>query len=154
MNKCFDDLSSYSYYLDGEINAIKNIGWICYGKPYSIGDAPSAFKNKLKTIFISASTYKYTFNIIRGNSPCELCHEKIYLYNGLRDIPLGFCEILIPSLIKGEFYASPSLIVHYIKEHNYLPPQEYIDSVMQVDLNKSFNAEECFKMLKKENIRK
>ncbi len=154
MNIYFNDLSSYSYYLDGEVNAIKNIGWIHYGKPYTTGSTPSSFKNKIESIFIDKKKCDYTFNLIRSNSPCNLCNKEIYLNNGRWDDPLGICEILIPSLEDGKFYASPSLIIHYIKEHNYAPPQEYIDSVMQVDLNKSFDANECFERLKKESGRK
>lgn len=28
-------------------------------------------------------------------------------------------------------YAAPSLIIHYILQHGYKPPQEFIDAVME-----------------------
>jgi hypothetical protein len=30
----------------------------------------------------------------------------------------------------GKVYASPVMIYHYMSEHNYLPPQEFIDAVL------------------------
>ena len=37
-------------------------------------------------------------------------------------------------------------------EHYYKPPQEYIDSVMALDLTQPFNAQDCFDLLKKQNL--
>jgi hypothetical protein len=33
----------------------------------------------------------------------------------------------------GKTYSSPTLIVHYIDAHNYRPPQEFIDAVMNFE---------------------
>jgi hypothetical protein len=32
----------------------------------------------------------------------------------------------------GRVYASPMMLVHYVEAHGYLPPQEFIDAVMQI----------------------
>lgn len=42
---------------------------------------------------------------------------------------VGHAEIRVqgPS---GRRYASPDMIIHYVQEHGYQPPQDFIDGVM------------------------
>ncbi|MEN1410142.1 hypothetical protein, partial [Pseudomonas aeruginosa] len=60
------------------------------------------------------------------------------------DVGLGFSEIWIPGVEKGAYFASPSLILHYIEEHDYCPPQMYSEAVMAVDLEVGYKAQEVY----------
>lgn len=148
MNNHFDDLSLYSYYLKNQTPFIYNVGWVSPDKYYTQGNVPTTFIEKLVSIFNSTGNIKFTFNEVRGNEPCCICNTQVETIDKGRLIPLGYCELLIPSIDKGFYYASPSLIIHYIKEHHYQPPEKYIDSVLALDLNQPFNAQECFDLLK------
>lgn len=44
---------------------------------------------------------------------------------------LGSAEIRVPSRL-GVVYAAPDMIYHYIKDHDYVPPQEFIDAVLEL----------------------
>jgi hypothetical protein len=55
---------------------------------------------------------------------------------------LGMPELWIPSQKLPGWYVSPSLIMHYIEEHEYLPPDDFIDAVCSIDTSAAFHAEE------------
>jgi hypothetical protein len=117
-----EDLTPYNYM--GHIDAVKSVGWLQ-------GDYPKGETDpKLVEIL---ETYP-TKNLCRGFHRCEYCeNEKIATGNG---------EIWTIGK-DGQVYASPKMIIHYIKDHNYLPPQEYIDSVLNgVDPNRDEEAYE------------
>ena len=154
----FKDHTYYNYYVNKPLEMIINIGWLSYEHFYEMGETEPEFIEKLTEIIINDYFYDYKFNRIRCNSSCKLCKESIlqpYVdkkRNALMDMPLGFCELLIPSQVNNQYYASPGLILHYIRDHYYKPPQEYIDSVMALDLTQPFNAQDCFDLLKKQNL--
>jgi hypothetical protein len=105
-----EDLTPYNYM--GHIDAVKSVGWLQ-------GDYPKGETDpKLVEIL---ETYP-TKNLCRGFHGCEYCeNEKIATGNG---------EIWTIGK-DGQVYASPKMIIHYIKDHNYLPPQEYIDKAIE-----------------------
>jgi len=41
---------------------------------------------------------------------------------------LGFSNVFVPG--EGRLYVAPSLILHYIAEHGYAPPQEFQAAVL------------------------
>jgi hypothetical protein len=45
-------------------------------------------------------------------------------------VHIGSDEIWVPGE-NGRIYAAPSLIVHYVEEHNYLPPPPFIEAVLR-----------------------
>ena len=99
-------------------NDALNIGWLQLDHPYTKGKAPDGFLEKL-------SEYKeYRVMQTRGFHGCDFC-EKNNRENG----SLSSNEIRVVSK-EGKIYASPMMIIHYVKYHNYLPPQEFIDAVM------------------------
>ncbi len=87
------------------------------------------------------------FNNIRGINPCELCGKKeITATDNPDSTLLGMSEIPIPDQNIEVFYASPSMVIHYIKNHNYVPPKWFIDSVLSFSLA-SYCAEDVFEGL-------
>ena len=47
-----------------------------------------------------------------------------------KTLRLGFAEIRAFS-DDGKVYAAPNLMFHYIVDHSYLPPSEFIDAVLK-----------------------
>ncbi|WP_347253269.1 hypothetical protein [Leminorella grimontii] len=144
----FEDLSSYAYYLNKPIDVIYNVGWLAGLGEYPRGRCAPEFIGKLKAVFRGTERADFAFNRVRGNSPCVICWECLVIDTMHREIPLGFCELLIPSLENGKFYASPSLIIHYIEEHGYQPPDEYVKAVMVLDVCQDFSAQQQFDALR------
>lgn len=55
-------------------------------------------------------------------------------------VMLGSAEIWVPGR-EGCIYAAPTLIVHYVEAHEYLPPPEFIEAVLR-DPPPGWNAKE------------
>ena len=74
--------------------------------------------------------------IMRGFHNCEFCalswnewgkqHPNYGENAGLMGIGNGEIRVIGNSML----YAAPALIYHYVIEHNYQPPQEFIDAIL------------------------
>jgi len=67
----------------------------------------------------------------RGFHICPFCEERklgIPVPIGGKSLTLGSAEIEIADK-QGNVYVAPDLIFHYIADHQYLPPQEFIVAV-------------------------
>ena len=123
----FPDFSLYSYSLSGDADIAYNIGWLSKEHPYPKGNVSPELIDRLWVycgIFV---------NPMRGYSHCEFCDDvskwpTTALFKG-KNINLGSAEIRV--LAKdGKVYACPNLIFHYILEHKYSPPDEFIIAVL------------------------
>lgn len=141
----YKDLSNYQYNLPFEIDHVKNIGWLEFNYPYIKGEVPNGFLNKLFKIIKLKEV-----NLMRGLHDCDICNSDgfKYIYHNNEEILLGHAEIWIPSINHNFIYASPTLIYHYIEKHNYLPPQDFIDSVMAFDLDSDWDGGKILLSLK------
>jgi hypothetical protein len=125
----FPDLSPYSYLHDPEVNGIAlNIGWLDKGKPYAKGTVPPDVISKLAKLCETPDaktrgyhTCPFCFNLFSGANSGVLAEV-----NG-KQFRLGSAEIRVRS--GGKIYAAPNMILHYIKDHNYLPPLEFIKAL-------------------------
>lgn len=122
----FEDLTNYSYM---HYENSKNIGWLSEQYPYPKGKVSEEFIDNL-WIYLHVNISK-----VRGQYGCDLCsqsQEKNYkaTYKG-RSITLGFDEIRVLSEDGKTAYAAPNLIYHYILEHDYRPPEEFIQAVLK-----------------------
>lgn len=129
----FADLSPYSYDHTEPNPKVLNIGWLGEGQPFSQGPVARPFFRVLLRLTESP------VNLYRGTHECEFCelpHNSIQHLWRYRDrrarVREGNGEIRVPGL-NGIIYVAPVLIVHYIAEHQYQPPQEFIDAVLQLD---------------------
>lgn len=126
----YKDLTPYEYFRN--FDAL-NIGWLSKEREFEKGDVPDSFIEELEK--------KQTERLCRGSHGCEFCEEpKDTNINSpawleFRGRTLGNGEIIIKGK-DGKTYSSPVLIVHYIKEHNYKPPKEYINAVIEQLNNK------------------
>jgi hypothetical protein len=110
-----EDLTPYTYSRrKGLENAIA-IGWIGGDDLLrNVGDVPVEVVKILKDYEVK--------NLCRGTHMCEYCSE----WGVTRATGNG--EIWV---VKGDkLYIAPYLIIHYIEEHKYQPPAEFIDAVL------------------------
>lgn len=122
----FKDMTQYRY-RDHKEKAF-NIGWLSADKPMNTGEVPEAFIKKLWKYL------RYPVQVCRGFHTCELCSQSnldipIVMYKHKKR-KVGYYEIRVWGK-DGNVYAAPSLIYHYVTEHGYKPPQEFIDAVME-----------------------
>lgn len=123
----FKDLTTYKY-MDKEKSL--NIGWLKKGHFINTGEVSEEFIEKLWNYL------RYPVQVCRGFHTCDLCKNPktgvpTVEFNGKKR-NVGYYEIRVWGK-DGKVYAAPSLIVHYILQHNYKPPQEFINAVIASD---------------------
>lgn len=126
-----EDLSPYK-----EKNNIRRIGWLDELHPFPKGDLSARFFENLVLIFM-----RETVKLTRGWHYCELCGGELIDMEEYEIGLLGHAEIWVPDRNSGMIYAAPELILHYIYHHDYLPPQEFINAVMNFDFDSDWSAE-------------
>jgi hypothetical protein len=126
----FSDFSPYSYLETDEKKRILNIGWLDNMHTFNKGENDIAILRKILGFCEKA------VNKTRGYHLCPFCDNPSFGFvvecENSR-IVLGSAEIWI----KGEkdiIYAAPDLIYHYMKDHNYLPPKEFLTAVEKDEL--------------------
>jgi hypothetical protein len=146
-----------------EIQEVLNIGWLDEKESFSTGEVSTEFRNKLKRILIECnnSLNNVTVNRVRGFNSCPVCGKGAAFLassgivltssriTGLLDLCnddeihiLGSREVWVPNLHrKNNFFAAYDLIYHHIFDHHYLPPKEFIESVLSFGFDSSYNAE-------------
>ena len=124
----FADLTPYSYIRTAVHENQTNIGWL---------DSDHAFERGCVSEEVLAKIFalcKTAVNQTRGFHPCVFCSSGPMgikaTHNGTT-LLLGSAEIRVPSR-SGLVYAAPNLIYHYIKDHDYQPPKEFIDAVLEL----------------------
>lgn len=122
----YPDLSTYTYHVRTINPQIVNIGWLDGTHDYSKGAVDEAFIERL---------WAYCYHRIRefrGLHKCEICIEPEFAFKTKRngeELLLGSAEIRV--LGKYDLvYVAQNLIYHYVVNHDYLPPQEFIDAVV------------------------
>lgn len=142
----------------------RNIGWLSKSEPFQEGKISNSLIFKLKEMMFldikniedkKNGTFKESKAIwihqeyVRGTPyKCQFCEQAeirlspdgLSCYTGTSTKLLGGNQISIPSLEKGEFYVFPTLLYHYIVEHNYQPPQEFLEAIEAFNLNKSYDS--------------
>lgn len=141
----YEDLSSYCYYLKKTVATVRNVGWLEKAKPYETGEVLDGFLPKLSSIILGNDSVDAQANRIRSAHPCSLsdCGTLEIESDGRKD-SLGAAEIWIPSKDGSEFFAAPSMVYHYIENHNYLPPEEFMSAVMSFDLSIPYKAQDIY----------
>ena len=142
------DLSQYDEVQPEHHISILNIGWIDREISYPTGKFSSELTEKIKRLIINSETSSFQPIVwrSRGQDRCPICDLRdLVLKDEMNVEMLGSSELLIPSNLKNNLYfISPSLIYHFILQHNYLPPYQFIDSVMAIDENSKFEGEKIY----------
>lgn len=135
----YEDLTFYEYYLPFKIRNVLNVGWLDKDVDFHKGEVPFELVEKLHKILVEDGAFRARVNQIRGMHPCCLCGALEF------DSPfIGSCELWIPAKDKDAYFAAPSMIVHYIKEHGYCPPKEFVEAVLGEDFDSAFNGQEVY----------
>ena len=126
----FEDLTPYTY--DGATQSpfVLNVGWLSSDRAFETGSVCSSFRNALSELASNP------VNLHRGIHLCEFCPKpKTYVApNGMRILDpepgtSGNGEIRVTGPT-GVTYVAPNLVAHYVNQHRYKPPQEFIDAVL------------------------
>jgi hypothetical protein len=125
----FKDGSPYGYlpeFIDGSVN----VGWLDAAEPYTTGDVPAELVERLVELC------RNSVNRTRGWHYCNLCPkptesfpQPITVKSPAGDFPVGFGEIRVQGK-DGVRYAAPDLIAHYVVEHHYRPPEQFVHTVL------------------------
>ncbi|WLP95287.1 hypothetical protein [Psychrobacter sp. M13] len=153
----YPDLENYYMYDDNYSNMF-NIGWLDKSYDFTKGEVSQNLVEKLRYLTLLAreqDMFHYTHpsgivvhsGLVRGPIfECPYCGEKIGLFdeNDQSDNPkgvqLGLNTMEIPSIDGNFIYIFPTLLYHYITEHNYRPPNEFLLALEAFDLTKPFNC--------------
>lgn len=152
----FDDLTEYLYATRFRLPGVLNVGWLCRQSEFPKGIASPSVLRALRMCLRLASV-----NRVRGWHECELCwasdaetHQigSVSLPGtGLRQttvddvgsrVFLGAAEIWLPAPAGGIF-AAPDLLLHYVEQHDYLPPLGFVEAALAFRPG-SWDAERIF----------
>lgn len=113
-DKPMEDLDVYTYGYHGygkkPNKNVLAVGWLDSDRPFNKGPVPEGFVQKLRGL--------KRMNQTKGSHECPFCGKA----HGSAEVEVKDGKI---------FYRAPELIAHYVKSHNYQPPQAFIDAVMK-----------------------
>ena len=115
----FADLTSHKYTEKKIEDGVLNIGWLGEGNEFPTGDVPAQFIAKLERL-CSNPVFLH-----RGFHECELCCS----WDDDKWKDLGNGQIRVYGS-NGHWYSAPTMIHHYVTDHQYRPPEEFIDAVL------------------------
>jgi hypothetical protein len=112
----FPDLGKKSLIWSGD--HVRAIGWLHPAHPYTTGTVRDMFLVKLTAFakLSGESTEALGWPVSAGFHTCEFCGHA----RGHRNFGVPAGKLL---------YVVPELIVHYIGQHAYAPPAEFIEAV-------------------------
>ena len=108
-----EDLSTNGYFVHG-VN-VRAIGWLEVGHPFTRGPVPGDILAALKAQVVKAHQIAYHM----GFHECSLCPEDRQR--------TGIDNLLVPT--RELLYVAPELVVHYIEDHGYRPPDQFLVAV-------------------------
>ena len=134
----FPDLSPYKYGR-GSHPGVVHVGWLDNTHPFTKGTVEADAIQKLRLLAAKP------VEIYRGFHICELCaepglpRETLPPRDAVLDMNSPYGKWLASRKSNGEIrvsrtgvtFAAPVLIVHYIEEHCYLPPVQFLSAVAE-----------------------
>jgi hypothetical protein len=126
----YADLTPYEFLPDTVPDGVEllNVGWLEPGEEFPTGPTDPEFLANLITLAADHVTA-----VTRGFHTCRLPHrfEDDFQFGavyGSRVLFLGHAEIRVTAA-DGRGLAAPSLVVHYVRDHAYLPPEPFLEAV-------------------------
>ncbi len=127
----YRDLTPYRYSAAPQPNVL-NVGWLSRDQPFPSVPPDERFVDALRRLVA------YPTNLARGSHLCEFCPppKKKLSPGGILMIDpepgtTGNGEIKVRGG-DGLLYVAPVLILHYVSEHHYAPPQQFVEAVLRV----------------------
>jgi hypothetical protein len=121
-----EDMAEYVYAPEFVRPGTKAVGWLARGHPFPTA-TPDEEILDLLWLYCSVSVAR-----ARGGHDCEFCPSGS-AYEAERrgqQLLLSTAEIRVLSP-KGEIYAAPTLIYHYVAVHHYKPPDEFLQALRE-----------------------
>jgi hypothetical protein len=163
MLKYHEDLAPYQ---DGKlaIQEVLAVGWLDNEHVFPTGKVTPELITKLKEILVHCNNYPcyVSVHVMKGEDKCPICSRRVAFMvddgstldcrDEIIEISeserseeieiLGCREIWIPNINKEKnYFATLDLIYHFIIDHQYLPPQDFIESILAFDIKSDFIAE-------------
>lgn len=113
----YPDLSPYEYDHHDTVPSY-NVGWLEVGMPFPTGPTRVDFHHKLA----EHCQGQFFVNLYKGAHSCQFCE-----LSGNSEATTGNGEIRV--IGRDIIYAAPALIAHYVIEHDYKPPDEFVEAV-------------------------
>lgn len=132
----FPDLSPYLPHLGN----VFNVGWLEKPHSFTTGVVLAEIVAKL----IQAMVEKRYVQVTWGTYCCSFCAKSGgYVEVGEKEVSekrfyMGNAELWIPGK-DDRIYATPTFIYHYIMDHHYQPPQEFLDAVAALDMDTNWH---------------
>lgn len=135
-----------------------NVGWLDGCFEYQQGATDFNLMLKLLTLTLfnldqrpiakQFGRHQHPRNIVvhtnhRQGSPfnCPYCHIPIQLIDDQsRVMYLGRNDMHLPNADRSIIFRFPTLLYHYMIEHNYLPPVDFLNALAAFNLNKSYDC--------------
>ena len=121
------DLDPYDYLpVKSSFPCMLAVGWLGTETAFPVGNVSPSLIDRIAKLCAEPS------NLMRGFHVCELCDEpanaQLPLKVGDHDLLLGNGEIHVTGK-DGVVYSAPTLVLHYIIHHSYLPPPEFLEAL-------------------------
>ncbi|HEV3255980.1 MAG TPA: hypothetical protein VG013_03800 [Gemmataceae bacterium] len=117
----FPDMGSESLAATGD--HVRAIGWLHPAHPYTQGEVSAEFLTRLKefTARSGDSAEALYFGAFGGFHTCEFCGRA----HGIGNFGVPSGDLL---------FVAPELVVHYIEQHGYSPPPDFVAAVLRSPL--------------------
>jgi hypothetical protein len=131
----FPDLAPYDYLPETVPHGVEllTVGWLEPGHdfPTEAGEEEALAATFWPNLITLAADHPVA--LTRSVHGCRFHHlfEADYQYRavyGTRVLYLGSAEIRVVAA-DGRWLTAPTLVVHYIRDHGYLPPPEFVEAV-------------------------
>ncbi len=121
----FADLTPYTYTMTIE-GTVLNVGWLDSRHPFPRGDTTAEFRHALHRLC------QRPVLLTRGAHHCQFCpQEDMRVWPPTHPERVGNGEIRVKGA-DGIWYAAPTMVNHYVVEHQYLPPNAFVQAVLLV----------------------
>jgi hypothetical protein len=117
----FPDMGCESMVAAGE--HVRAVGWLHPDQAFSKGEVAAAFFARLKEFAARSadSADALYFGAAAGFHTCEFCGKA----HGTGNFGVPSGDLL---------FVAPEMVVHYIEQHGYSPPAEFVDAVLRSPL--------------------
>jgi hypothetical protein len=112
----FEDLAECTYFHPLRVSALRAVGWLECGRPFSLGAVDPRVYSKLKEL--SADPWQPF--VFAGHHSCDLCTYE--------PGASGSGNVFVPG--DTVIYVCPELVVHYMNAHGYQPPAVFCSAVL------------------------
>ena len=130
----YADLSPIDYFRSHSSPSFRAVGWLGEGHPFPQDEVRPEFFQRLCLLLVDP----WDPHEFRGFHDCEFCPPDdgpaLHLHLpqisvGDELVTMGVSNLFVPA--QRCVYVAPSLIAHYVRDHGYAPPPDFVDAVLR-----------------------